>query len=133
MSTRAIILCVLLASFAPMVFGRDGSPSGSASPGCDSSSVQSDAVDGGSSHDSQHRTVAARDDHGKIKRRQQAVKEFKRSHPCPSTGKTSGSCPGYDVDHKDPLACGGADDPSNMQWLPKAENRHRSAMGCRLR
>lgn len=41
---------------------------------------------------------------------------FQRSRPCPSTGKTSGACPGYVVDHIRPLAKGGADHPSNMQW-----------------
>ena len=41
---------------------------------------------------------------------------FVRNHPCPSTGKTSGACPGYVVDHIKPLACGGADRPANMQW-----------------
>ncbi len=39
-----------------------------------------------------------------------------RSHPCPATGKTSGPCPGYVVDHVAPLKRGGLDDPSNMQW-----------------
>lgn len=28
---------------------------------------------------------------------------------------------GYIVDHVNPLACGGADAPSNMQWQTKAE------------
>jgi hypothetical protein len=36
--------------------------------------------------------------------------------PWPSTGKTSGACPGYVVDHITPLKRGGADAPSNMQW-----------------
>jgi hypothetical protein len=39
-----------------------------------------------------------------------------RAHPCPSTGKTSGSCPGYVIDHVIALKHGGADSPSNMQW-----------------
>jgi len=34
----------------------------------------------------------------------------------PSTGKTSGGCPGYLLDHIKALKRGGADDPSNMQW-----------------
>jgi len=43
--------------------------------------------------------------------------KFKHSNPCPSTGRSSGACPGYQVDHRQPLAAGGADHKSNMQWL----------------
>lgn len=50
-----------------------------------------------------------------------AKAEFKRLHYCPSTGKNSGSCNGYVIDHIKPIACGGADSPSNMQWQTKAE------------
>ena len=42
--------------------------------------------------------------------------EFQLAHPCPATGRTSGACPGYVKDHIVPLACGGPDAPSNMQW-----------------
>ena len=45
---------------------------------------------------------------------------FQRSHPCPSTGKTSGACPGYVIDHVVPLKRGGADAPGNMQWQTTA-------------
>lgn len=48
---------------------------------------------------------------------------FKRSHPCPSTGKKFGACPGYTIDHIKPLKRGGADAPSNMQWQTKEEAR----------
>ena len=44
---------------------------------------------------------------------------FTKKYPCPSTGTTSGACPGYVVDHVTPLKRGGADDPSNMQWQTK--------------
>ena len=50
----------------------------------------------------------------KSQRSQSAVREFKHSSPCPSTGKSTGRCPGYMVDHVSPLACGGADAPYNM-------------------
>ena len=39
-----------------------------------------------------------------------------REHPCPSTGSTTGRCPGYIKDHVRPLACGGPDAVSNLQW-----------------
>lgn len=48
--------------------------------------------------------------------------EFVREHPCPSTGKTHGACPGWVVDHVIPLCAGGADDPNNMQWQEKKES-----------
>jgi hypothetical protein len=63
----------------------------------------------------------ARDSHGRIARDPRQLNAFKREHPCPATGKTYGSCPGYTVDHVIPLKRGGADGPSNMQWQTTAE------------
>ena len=69
------------------------------------------------SHPSTRAAVGVtRDSHGRIKRSEIAKRGFERHHPCPSTGKTSGACPGYVIDHITPLKRGGADDPSNMQW-----------------
>lgn len=59
---------------------------------------------------------ATRDANGKIHRSPQAKEQFRKLHPCPSTGKTHGACPGYVVDHVVALKRGGADAPSNMQW-----------------
>jgi hypothetical protein len=50
-----------------------------------------------------------------------AIAAFKREHPCPSNGKTRGACPGFVIDHVKPLACGGPDAPSNMQWQTVAD------------
>src|SRR5438876_3034993 len=58
----------------------------------------------------------SRDSHGRIKRSEVARQDFEHHHPCPSTGKTSGACPGYVVDHIVPLKRGGADAPGNLQW-----------------
>ncbi len=69
-----------------------------------------------STHSSAACATCTRDSHGHIRRRSSARSAFMRSHPCPSTGKTSGACPGYVVDHIQPLKRGGADVPSNMQW-----------------
>lgn len=57
----------------------------------------------------------------RIKRSQSAKIEFKREHPCPATGASKGPCKGYVIDHVRPLACGGQDSPSNMQWQTTAE------------
>jgi len=54
---------------------------------------------------------------GAIEPRSLEVKhEFQRQHPCPSTGRTTGACPGYVKDHVVPLACGGPDAVANLQW-----------------
>ena len=49
-------------------------------------------------------------------RSSKARTEFKHLYPCPSNGRSSGKCPGYVIDHVNPLKRGGADAPSNMQW-----------------
>jgi len=67
--------------------------------------------------------ASGRDSHGRIKRSVAAKDAFKREHPCPSTSRTSGPCPGYVIDHVKPLACGGLDDPSNMQWQTVASGK----------
>ncbi len=64
-----------------------------------------------------------RDRHGKIKRSGAAKDAFKREQPCPATGKSTGRCTGYVIDHVKPLECGGADSPSNMQWQTTAEGK----------
>jgi 5-methylcytosine-specific restriction endonuclease McrA len=64
--------------------------------------------------------TCARDSRGRIRRSPEARAEFRRTHPCPSTGRTAGPCPGYVIDHVIPLKRGGPDRPSNMQWQTKA-------------
>jgi hypothetical protein len=62
-----------------------------------------------------------------------ARRAFRRQHPCPATGLPRGPCPGYVMDHIDPLACGGADAPFNMQWQTTDEGKAKDAVerkGC---
>lgn len=54
-------------------------------------------------------------------RSQKAKTIFKYEHPCPATGRVKGACQGYIIDHIKPIACGGADASSNMQWQTKEE------------
>lgn len=70
-------------------------------------------------HNSRYAQGVKRDSHGKIARSQTAKNDFKKSHPCPSTGQSSGACKGYVIDHVVALKHGGADAPSNMQWQTK--------------
>jgi hypothetical protein len=71
---------------------------------------------------------------GRYKRSTAAKNSFKREHPCPSNGRTSGSCPGYVIDHVNPLECGGADAPFNMQWQTIADGKakDKTERNCRL-
>lgn len=54
-------------------------------------------------------------------RSREVTREFQRLHPCPSTGLTTGACPGYRQDHINALACRGPDAVWNMQWQTIAE------------
>jgi len=82
-----------------------------------------------SSHFGSYRTSRARasgvqrNRHGRIRRSSAAKHSFEHQHPCPSTGRSSGGCPGYVVDHVKPLECGGADSPGNMQWQTVAAGK----------
>lgn len=69
----------------------------------------------------------------RIHRSAGARHHFKQLHPCPATGRSTGKCPGYVIDHVKPLACGGADDPSNMQWQTVADAKAKDKwerIGC---
>ena len=68
-----------------------------------------------------------RDSRGGVKRSSSAKQEFMRQTRYPH-GR-----PGYVVDHIKPLACGGADSPSNMQWQTQAEAKakDRTEKSCR--
>src|SRR5438045_244929 len=56
--------------------------------------------------------------------------EFQRQHPCPSTGRPTGACPGFIKDHVVPLACGGPDAVSNIQWQNDRSGKGEGQMGA---
>ncbi len=101
------------ALIAVLIAGHASAKGGHNSPG---SSRQTSSS---SHHSSRAVTGVARDSHGRIARSQKAKSDFKKQHPCPGTGKPSGACPGYVIDHVKPLKRGGADKPRNMQWQTK--------------
>jgi hypothetical protein len=65
--------------------------------------------------DATPRTTRARDSRGRFVRSADAKRQFMRTSGYPN-GR-----PGYVVDHIRPLACGGDDAPTNMQWQTVAE------------
>ncbi|MBL8362952.1 MAG: HNH endonuclease [Rubrivivax sp.] len=58
--------------------------------------------------------------------------EFQRTNPCPSTGARRGACPGYEVDHREALICGGRDELANLQWLTVEEQRAKTRVEVKL-
>lgn len=68
-----------------------------------------------------------RDQQGRIQRSSKAKHEFMKKSGYPN-GR-----PGYVIDHIVPLACGGTDASSNMQWQTKAEAKTKDRIerkGC---
>lgn len=61
-----------------------------------------------------------------------AIAEFRRAHPCPTTGQASGACPGWQVDHVVPLCSGGADAAVNMQWLTVEAHKRKTTEDVRV-
>ena len=70
--------------------------------------------------------IVERAEDGSTQRSTVVISAFKRMWACPSTGKHSGPCKGWAIDHVVPLDCGGVDAVWNMQWLP---NEIKSAKG----
>ena len=71
--------------------------------------------------------AVARDTRGRIQRSDAARHAFARQSGYPN-GR-----PGYVIDHIVPLACGGADAPSNMQWQTVAAGKTKDKterVGC---
>lgn len=60
------------------------------------------------------------------------IQAFKRQTLCPSTGLRSGACPGYQIDHANPLCAGGTDTRDNMQWLTIEEHRMKTRSDLRM-
>lgn len=56
---------------------------------------------------------------------------FIRENPCPATGLRRGSCPGFEMDHIQPLCAGGADHRSNLQWLSVEDHRFKTRVDVR--
>jgi hypothetical protein len=65
----------------------------------------------------------ARTANGNIKRSSAEVRKFRKANPCPATGKITGACPGYQVEHTEPLCACGPDKVSNMTWMATAEHK----------
>ena len=106
LASALLFVTLLTPSFAEARPPRTGGSSGSQSnTHSRSSGARAKAVPG-----------VRRDARGRIKRSAGAKHAFQKSHPCPSTGKVSGACPGYVIDHVTPLKRGGADNAGNMQW-----------------
>jgi hypothetical protein len=64
---------------------------------------------------------------GREYRSRAVTREFQREHPCPSTGRATGGCPGCRKDHIMPLACGGPDSVSNLQWQTVSDAKAKDA------
>ena len=116
LTTRALLASVL--ALALSLLG----PTAAEARGSHGSSGSHGSAKSGSS------TVVARDARGRIQRSAAARHVFARQ-----TGDPNGR-PGYVIDHIIPLACGGADKPSNMQWQTIAAGKAKDKVervGCR--
>lgn len=73
-----------------------------------------------------------RDAMGRIARDPAVTRAFQEIHPCPVTLRKTGACPNWFKDHVRPLACGGCDSVSNMQWLDLTAKRIKDSYERRI-
>jgi hypothetical protein len=64
-----------------------------------------------------------RDKYGHISRSKKVLSDFRKTAPCPATGKTGKRCAGYVIDHVKPLCACGPDAVENLQWQTVAESK----------
>ena len=121
-TARGALLILAIASFSALTLAAPADARGNHPATHSSAHTGSHAAAHAGTHTGGHsggpkaNSGVARDSHGRIARSAEQKDAFKHGHPCPSTGKSSGACPGYTVDHIVPLKRGGADRPANMQW-----------------
>ncbi len=84
------------------------------------SSPQTRAAEADATAETRYCGEPRRDAAGDIYRSTKVRTAFQKAHPCPATCQPAGACPGWQVDHVIPLACGGCDAVSNLQWLPES-------------
>jgi hypothetical protein len=65
-------------------------------------------------------------------RSKKVLREFVNLQACPSTGQHRLPCPGWQIDHIDPLKCLGLDDTTNLQWLTVAEHKAKTKREAKL-
>lgn len=58
--------------------------------------------------------------------------EFQRQAPCPANGAKRGACPGWQIDHREALICGGRDELSNLQWLTVEDHKEKTRVEVKL-
>lgn len=57
--------------------------------------------------------------------------EFRKANPCPATGKKTGACPGWQIDHMHALCAGGVDEPGNLNWIKVEDHKRKTRQDVR--
>jgi hypothetical protein len=60
------------------------------------------------------------------------LRAFVNTNACPATGLHRLPCPGWQIDHIDPLKCLGLDDVENLQWLTVKDHKAKTKREAKL-
>jgi hypothetical protein len=127
-SVLSLFLPVLLLASGAFASPRGHSSSTSHARSSSSHSAKTKTAHVRAPRTKSHNFGGQRDSRGRIKRSAAAKDQFMRETGYPHGRK------GYVVDHVKPLACGGADATSNMQWQTKEEAKVKDKterIGCK--